>query len=59
VLQVETIGDHDLFQGEVLAHHVSPQVLTDEGKLDPAKLSTVVLAGGHFFDLGEHLQGWK
>ncbi len=59
VLQIETIGDHDLFQGEVLAHHVSPDVLTDDGKLDPDKLSTIVLAGGHFFDLGEHLQGWR
>jgi flavin reductase (DIM6/NTAB) family NADH-FMN oxidoreductase RutF len=59
VLEVETIGDHDLFQGEVLAHHVSPDVLTDDGKLDADKLSTIVLAGGHFFDLGEHLQGWR
>jgi flavin reductase (DIM6/NTAB) family NADH-FMN oxidoreductase RutF len=59
LLKVETIGDHDLFQGEVLAHHVSPEVLTEEGKFDPSKLSTVVLAGGHFFDLGEHLRGWK
>ncbi len=59
VLKVETIGDHDLFQGEVLAHHVSPEVLTEEGKFDPSKLSTVVLAGGHFFDLGAHLRGWR
>lgn len=59
VLKVETIGDHDLFQGEVLAHHVSPEVLNESGKFDPSKLSTVVLAGGHFFDLGQHLRGWR
>jgi flavin reductase (DIM6/NTAB) family NADH-FMN oxidoreductase RutF len=59
VLDIQTIGDHDLFQGEVLAHHVSRDVLNDEGQFDPAKLSTVVLAGGHFFDVGEHLRGWK
>jgi flavin reductase (DIM6/NTAB) family NADH-FMN oxidoreductase RutF len=59
LLDVQTIGDHDLFQGEVLAHHVSPDVLNAEGKLDPAKLSTIVMAGGHFFALGKHLRAWK
>ena len=59
LLFVQTIGDHDLFAGEVLAHHVDSAVLAENGKLDPAKLSTVVLAGGHFFDLGEHLKGWR
>jgi len=59
VIGVETIGDHDLFKGEVLAHHVSPEVLDAEGRLDPARLSTVVLAGGHFFDLGPHLRNWR
>lgn len=59
VIAVQSIGDHDLFQGEVLAHHVSPEVLDEEGQLDAARLSTVVLAGGHFFDLGKHLRNWK
>jgi flavin reductase (DIM6/NTAB) family NADH-FMN oxidoreductase RutF len=59
LLFVQTIGDHDLFAGEVLAHHVDPDVLGENGRFDPAKLSTVVLAGGHFFDLGEHLTGWR
>lgn len=59
VVKIETIGDHDLFAGEVLAHHVSPEVLTEDGRFDPSKLSTIVLAGGHFFDLGQHLKAWK
>ncbi len=59
LLNVQSIGDHDLFQGEVLEHHVSPDLLNDEGKFDHAKLSTIVMAGGHFFDLGEHLRHWK
>jgi len=59
VVSIQTIGDHDLFAGEVLAHHVSPEVLDDEGRFDPARLSTIVLAGGHFFGLGEHLRNWK
>ena len=59
LLFVQTIGDHDLFAGEVLAHHVDPDVLGENGRFDPAKLSTVVLAGGHFFELGEHLEGWR
>jgi len=59
LLDVQSIGDHDLFQGEVLAHHVSPDVLNEDGKFDPTKLSTVVMAGGHFFDLGEHLRKWR
>ncbi|MGQ9731977.1 MAG: flavin reductase family protein [Candidatus Zipacnadales bacterium] len=59
LVSVQTIGDHDLFAGEVLAHHVDPEVLDSEGKFDPAKLSAIVMAGGHFFALGEHLQPWK
>ncbi|MBL7224145.1 MAG: flavin reductase family protein [Candidatus Brocadiae bacterium] len=59
LLDVQTIGDHDLFQGEVLEHHVDPAVLGENGSFDPAKLSTICLAGGHFFDLGEHIRNWK
>ena len=58
VRAIETIGDHDLFQGEVLAHHVSPEILTPEGRIDPAKLSTIVLAANHFFEVGELLRAW-
>lgn len=59
LLFVQTIGDHDLLAGEVVAHHADPEVLSESGDFNPAKLSTIVLAGGHFFDLGEHLRGWR
>ena len=58
LLSVTTFGDHDLFAGEALIHHVSPEILDEDGNIDAAKLSTVVLAGGHFFGLGEHLKAW-
>ena len=59
LLGVQSIGDHDLFHGEVLVHHVSPEVLGEDGKFDPAKLSSIVMAGGHFFELGRHLRRWR
>jgi len=55
VLKIESIGDHDLFQGEVLAVHLSPEIVNGEGAVDPAKLSTVVMTGHGFFDLGQVL----
>ncbi len=58
LLSVQVIGDHDLFQGEVLEHHVSPDVLNEDGKFDPERLSTICMAGGHFFDLGKHIREW-
>lgn len=58
LLSVQTVGDHDLFLGEVLEHHVSPDLLDRNGRIDPTKLSTVCLAGGSFYDLGEHLRTW-
>lgn len=55
VRDIITIGDHDLFQGEVLAAFANPDYTTDSGKLDPAHLSTVVLTGAGAFDLGPQL----
>lgn len=55
VLCVQSIGDHDLFQGEVLAHHLSPELLDDEGRLVPERLSAVVFAHWCLFAMGEML----
>jgi len=55
VAGIQTIGDHDLFLGEVQQVHVSPEILGQDGSLDPEKLSTVVMTGCGFFELGEHL----
>lgn len=55
VLSLQTIGDHDLFQGQVLAVHVSPEILDDNGRIDPKRLSSTVMTGCGFFALGEQL----
>ncbi|MBP8952610.1 MAG: flavin reductase family protein [Armatimonadetes bacterium] len=55
VVGIQTIGDHDLFLGEVRMVHVSPGILGPDGKIDPAKMSTVIMAGMGFFDLGKRL----
>lgn len=55
VVGIQTIGDHDLFLGEVQQVHVSPTILNAEGSIDPAKLSTIIMAGAAFFDLGRRL----
>lgn len=56
VRDVQTIGDHDLFQGEVVAVHISPQIADAEGRIDPGKLSAVVVTGAGFYGLGEQLE---
>lgn len=56
VLGIERIGDHDLFKGEVLAVHVSPEIVDADGRIDPTKLSAVVMTGAGFFGLGERLE---
>lgn len=56
VLAVQTIGDHDLFQGEVLAHHVALELLDAEGRLVPERLSAVVFAHWSLFAMGELLR---
>jgi len=55
LVSVQTIGDHDLFLGEVRIVHVSPEWLDDDGIIDPGKQSTVVMMPGGFFELGEQL----
>jgi len=59
VLDVQTIGDHDLFQGEVLEHHVSPELLGADGRIAPERLSAVVFAHWSFFAPGELLGRWR
>jgi flavin reductase (DIM6/NTAB) family NADH-FMN oxidoreductase RutF len=56
VRDIRSIGDHDLFQGEVLAVHANPAYTDESGCLDPAKISSVVLTGVGVFDLGRPLE---
>ncbi len=59
VLSVQTIGDHDLFQGEVLAHHVSPKLLGEDGRIDRERLSAVVFAHWAFYEMGPLMSVWR
>lgn len=43
LLKVEEIGDHDLFQGEVVAVHADDDVLGDDGKVAYDRLDAMVL----------------
>ncbi|MBC7288494.1 MAG: flavin reductase family protein [Armatimonadetes bacterium] len=55
VIGIETIGDHDLFKGEVLEVHVDPDILGTNGKIDPDKLDTIVMTSWGFFRLGPRI----
>jgi flavin reductase (DIM6/NTAB) family NADH-FMN oxidoreductase RutF len=55
VRDIQSIGDHDLFQGEVLAVHANPAYTNESGALDPTRFSTVVMTGIGVFDLGRRL----
>lgn len=53
-------GDHDLFMGRVLEVHVDEEVLDGEGRVDPAKLNTLVFMLNHnhkgeYWSLGEKI----
>lgn len=53
-------GDHDLFMGRVLEVHVDEEVLDSEGRVDPAKLNTLVFMLNHnhkgeYWSLGEKI----
>jgi len=49
VIDIQTIGDHDLFQGEVVAQHVDEAALGADGKVDPTQLRTFAFQGWQYF----------
>ena len=55
LIEVEQIGDHDLFKGLAVAEHLDEAVLDDEGKLDPARLDFFSMVRGQFFAQGERV----
>jgi flavin reductase (DIM6/NTAB) family NADH-FMN oxidoreductase RutF len=58
VVGFHTVGDHDLFVGEVLMEHVAEHVLDTEGKPDAAKLDPLVLLRGGFWRIGDRVRDW-
>ncbi|MHB0878205.1 MAG: flavin reductase family protein [Anaerolineae bacterium] len=53
LLSVTTIGDHDLFTGEVLVQRVDQDVLRADGSIDPGKLRGFAFVLGEFRALGD------
>lgn len=56
LLSITTIGDHDLFTGEVLAERVSEDVLSADGNIDVDKLRAFALVRGQFRAIGGVVQ---
>jgi len=55
LLDVEQIGDHDLFKGLAVAEHIDEDLLDDQGRLMPERLDFFSMIRGHFFAQGERL----
>lgn len=55
VVGMHTIGDHDLFLGEVLVEHVDADCLDADGRLDTRKLNPLCYANGEYYTLGDYL----
>jgi flavin reductase (DIM6/NTAB) family NADH-FMN oxidoreductase RutF len=53
LLDVRTIGDHDLFTGEVLVQHVNADVLAEDGSIDASKVQGFALILGQFRAIGD------
>jgi flavin reductase (DIM6/NTAB) family NADH-FMN oxidoreductase RutF len=51
----QTIGDHDLFQGEVLVEHVDADLLDESGALRTAELDMLIFARWTFWTAGKRL----
>ena len=55
VLDVQRIGDHDLFLGEVVAVHVDEDKLDSEDNIDTGKLDVLVYIGRDYWSLGKRI----
>ncbi len=55
VLDIQEIGDHDLFLGEVLAEHVAEDALDESGRVLVEKLDPLCHMHSEFWSCGEAL----
>lgn len=55
VIDIQVIGDHDLFLGRAVAQHVDEAVLGPDGRIEVAKLDSFALVQGEFWSLGRRL----
>ena len=56
VTDVQVIGDHDLFLGEVVAQHVDEDVLDENGKIVVEKLNGFAFVLGEFWTFGHKME---
>jgi flavin reductase (DIM6/NTAB) family NADH-FMN oxidoreductase RutF len=56
VISTQTIGDHDLFLGEVLAVHVDEDKLDETGSLITEKLDMLIYITGEYWSAGKRLE---
>jgi len=55
VLGIQTIGDHDLFLGEVVAVHADEDVLDERDSIISAKVDMLAYITGEYWDVGQML----
>lgn len=56
VLSIQTVGDHDLFLGEVAAVHADEDKLDETGMLLPEKLDMLLYITGEYWSAGKPLE---
>lgn len=56
VMDIQVVGDHDLFMGEVVAQHVDQEILDPEGKIVVERLDGFAFVLGEFWRLGEKIE---
>ena len=56
VVGIQTIGDHDLFLGEVVAVHVDEEVLDETGAIITDRLDMLIYVAGEYWDAGKRIE---
>lgn len=52
VTQVVSLGSHDLFVGQVVATHISEEILDEHGRIDAVKANPLAYIGPNYYMLG-------
>ena len=56
VIDMQVVGDHDLFLGEVAAQHVDRDILDSTGRIAVDRLDAFAFVLGEFWTLGEMME---
>ena len=56
VIDIQVIGDHDLFLGEAVAQHVNEELLDRNGKIIVEKLDGFAFVLGEFWTFGSQIE---